>query len=130
MIQGPCGPTPPPCPRQPVGNCRKYVLEFQANHVQRSTNLADGGRSWNLTLGMGSLGGKWAPQVTPESSSVRKARSWTPPLGPHFETSFEIFGFVFACFFKRPPEQHFIDCYSISGSFLMLFFEVFGAGSP
>ena len=32
-----------------------------------------------------------------------------PTLGSMFEIFFEILGFVFACFFKRPPEQHFID---------------------
>ena len=42
-------------------------------------------------------------------------------MGSIFETFFEMLGFVFACFFKRPPEQHFIDLYSICGTFLKLF---------
>ena len=77
----------------------------------------------------GGLVGKSAAQVTPRPFSVRKACSWTTPLGVYFEIFLDILGFVFVCFFKRHPEQHYVDFCSICDPFLDNCFEVFGAGS-
>ena len=77
----------------------------------------------------GSLGGKWAAQVTPRQFSVRKACSWTPPPLGSILTYFWRCRVSFLFFFKRHPERHYVDLCSICVPFLDNLFDVFGAGS-